>query len=162
LDARGAQSYGAALQGWCSPLNGARPYREMSIRFSITLEHSGNTNQFASVILTANDLPFEDEERSPLALSGHRFVVRGDGTMSIEKYSGSGQPTVVARKLGRPLKPGESAAFGITYQRGKLEFWNFAQRLIVDAVVDAPPGYYVSFGARGLRADFSGVTVTAL
>lgn len=158
----GTNNYAAALQGWCSPLHNATPYKELTIRFSLTLEHSGNGNQWASVVLTSGDLPFEDETNSSIPLTGYRFVVAADGTMLIEKYSSKGRPVSVVRKQGKPAKSGETVSLGISYAKGRLEFWNFTQRLTVGATVDAPPGYYVSFGAKGVKADFSNVTVTSL
>jgi len=152
--------YAAVLHGWASPLNDGRPYREMTIRWNLALKEVNDSNHWWSLILCDTDAPFENEENPRVPLNGLRLVVSADGGMRIENFV-AGKSRLLAAGKGAPLSLDTPNEFGVSYQGGKIEFWNFTQRVVVRAPIDTPPGYYLTIAAKSLTAEVSRISVTS-
>ena len=150
------------LQGWCSPLGGARGYQEMSIRFNIEIRSSGPGNGSVGVVLSADDRQLDDGTRLYSQLRGYRFLVDAQGLMRIERHDGDGDARTIATTSSPPLPKNQTVELGITYRSGRLEFWRFSSRTKLSAQVKETPGAFVTFVVDSLDADFSEVLTFAL
>lgn len=160
LDRSRGRGYAACLQGWCSPLNQGKPYAQMGVRLAVSVAHQQQARQWVSVLFTSDDRERSSVNDRADPIEGIECRISADGRLVIEHLAG-GSRTVLAQKSGRPFPVDQVVPLGVTYARGRLEWWRLDTREQVDAMLKSPPGHFISLGASEVRADFSQLRVYA-
>lgn len=160
LDGSDSNTFKSCLQGWMCPIGGNATAPRWTMDLTVSVDKFLRSDRWFSVAVMTTDAAIDSDIPSH-SVFGYNILFRGNGTLELIKYSGekvgsNGSPTI-----GKASGPPQEIRVDIRYRIEVTETSISVRRLDADSVLTVNDssfrGAYVSFGVKGVKAEFSNV-----
>lgn len=162
IDSSEANVYKGCLQGWMCPIGGTETTNTWILELSVTFGTAIQSGRWANVAILTTDAALDSDIAPSDALFGYHVLMRDVGGLAIYRYDGERNkaPQLLKETSGPRIAPGDTVRYRITVDRESIQVERTDGKCILNVKDASYRGAYVTFGCKGLRADFSKVRLT--